>query len=230
MTPEPGATPEPSWSTGFNGADGSSGVGGPRGAAGPGNVPTASTWSKWTLRLLIYGGAIAGITLVVAAALTETPTWYWWLGSPLAVVCGGLASMGIRFRLRHRTLEERRQALAELAARKETLGEPLERSTLAHRETKHKKRVLRTGVDADAVITFLADGKRGDDFKRLVYLELDVTIPGSAPYPVKTGEYLTAASTGSVAPGRRLRVKVLPDEPQRVAVDWERSLRLEPDR
>ncbi len=60
-----------------------------------------------------------------------------------------------------------------------------------------------------------------------MHLELDVTVPGSATYQVKTGEYLTAASTGSVAPGRRLRVNVLPDDPQRVAVDWERSLRLE---
>lgn len=192
----------------------------------PSAVPTASTWSKWTLRTLIYGGAIAGIALVVTAALTDTPAWYWWVGAPLAVVCGGFAWMGIRFRLRHRTPEERQQALAELAGRRETLGEPLERSSLAHGETKHKKRVLRDGIDAEAVITFLADGKRGDDFERLVYLELDVTLPGAVTYQVKTGEYLTAASTGSVAPGRRLRVKVLPDEPQRVAVDWERSLRL----
>lgn len=193
----------------------------------PSAAPTPSSWSKWTLRMLVYGGAVAGIALVVAAALTDAPTWYWWLGVPLAVVFGALASMGIRFRLRHRTPEERQRVLTEIAERKEALAEPLERSTLAHRETKHKKHVLRSGIDADAVITFLADGKRGDDLERLVYLELDVTVPGAAPYSVQTGEYLTAASTGSVAPGRRLRVKVLPDDPQRVAVDWERSLRLE---
>ncbi|MPZ00315.1 MAG: hypothetical protein GEU97_20490 [Actinophytocola sp.] len=194
----------------------------------PGTVPTPSTWSTWTLRTLIYGGAVAGIGLIVAAVTTDdAPTWWWWTGVPLAVVCGGLVSMWLRFRLRHRSPEERHQALAELAERKATVGAPLERSTFAHRETKHKKHVLRSGIDAEAVVTFLADGKRGTEFEHLVYLELDVTVPGSATYQVRTGEYLTAASTGTVAPGRTLRVKVLPEEPQRVAVDWERSLRLE---
>jgi hypothetical protein len=33
-------------------------------------------------------------------------------------------------------------------------------------------------------------------------------------------------SSGSIAPGWELVVKVDPKDPQRVAVDWERSLRL----
>ena len=99
---------------------------------------------------------------------------------------------------------------------------------LAGREAKArvKRDVLRRGFDATAIVTFLADGGRGNEFHQLVYLELEVFVDGRPPYGVRTGEYLTAASAGSVAPGRELVVKVDPQDAQRVAVDWERSLRL----
>ncbi|MFW6092083.1 MAG: hypothetical protein ACODAF_09370, partial [Actinomycetota bacterium] len=118
------------------------------------------------------------------------------------------------------------QYFERLTAQREEMGRPLDRAGLAHRATKHKKAVLRSGTDATAVVTFLADGHRANEYRHLVYLELEVHPPDQTPYHVKTGEYLNAASAGSVAPGKELRVKVDPDDPQRVAVDWERSLRL----
>jgi hypothetical protein len=182
--------------------------------------------STWTLRVVVYGGAVAGLALVVAAATSEDPpSWWWWVGAPLALICGALASVWIRFRLRYRSPEARERALGRIAARKDTVGTPLERSRLAHRATRHKKAVLRSGVDATAVVRFLADGHRANEFRHLVYLELDVTVPGRDPYPVKTGEFLNPASAGSVSPGRKLHLKVDPQDPDRVAVDWERSLR-----
>lgn len=183
--------------------------------------------SKWSWRVAIYGGAVAGLVLVVTAVLADNPRG-WWLpvGIPLAVIGGGLASIGIRFRLRYRTAQQREQYFERLTAKREEMGRPLDRARLAHRATKHKKAVLRSGTDATAVVTFLADGHRANEYRHLVYLELEVHPPDQAPYHVKTGEYLNAASAGSVAPGKELRVKVDPDDPQRVAVDWERSLRL----
>lgn len=81
-------------------------------------------------------------------------------------------------------------------------------------------------MPATAVVPFLASANRASQFRHLVYLELEVTRPDGPPYLVKTGEYLDASSAGSVTPGRVLHVKVDSVDPDRVAVDWERSLRL----
>jgi hypothetical protein len=183
--------------------------------------------STWIVRVVVFGGAVAGLALVVAAiVVTDEPIWWWLAGVPLAAFFGAAAAFWIVFRLRHRSPEERKRALDDLTARQEASNQPLERSRLAHKATKHKKAVLRSGTGATAVVRFLADGHRANEFKQLVYVELEVTAPGRRPYVVKTGEYLDAASTGSMAPGRTLRVKVDPQNPQRVAVDWESSLRL----
>lgn len=184
--------------------------------------------SKWTLRLVVCGGLLAGLVMVVAAARADDPPqWWWWVGIPLTLVCGLLVAVWIRFRLRFPSKEARLQYLAQLEERRQVLGEPLDRSRVASRATRHKKAVLRGGVDASAVITFLADGHRANEYQQLVYLELQVTPPdGGEPYQVRTGEFLNAASAGSVTPGRQLWVKVDPADPHRVAVDWDRSLRL----
>lgn len=179
-------------------------------------------------RLVLALGATSGAALVVAAALwPDAPAWLWWVGLPLLVLDGGLLLVGLSFRARHRTPEARRAALDDLRDRQQALG--ADRSTLAHRATKHHDRTLRDGVDATAVVTFVADGGRASQFRQLVYLELEVTVGGRPPYAVRTGEYLTAASSGTVRPGAALTVKVDRDDPQRVAVDWERSLRLGPE-
>jgi hypothetical protein len=190
-------------------------------------VAEPSRWSTWTLRVVVYGGALAGVGLLVTAARSEDPPGWWWAaGIPLTAVCGTLAGIWIFFRLRYRSREQRQQAFELIEQRRDSTGLPLQRSRLAHRATKHKRAVLRSGTDATAVVTFLADGRRANEYRQLVYLELDVQLPdGRSPYQVRTGEYLNAASAGSVSPGRELRVKVDPADPQRVAVDWERSLR-----
>ena len=177
--------------------------------------------------MIVCGGAVGGVGLLVAAGVADDPPVWWWVaGVPLAVGFGALALAWIRFRLRYRSPEERQRALEALESRRKATNRPLERSRIAHRATKHKSAVLRSGVDGRAVVTFLADGHRANERRQLVYLELEVTVAGSPPYEVKTGEYLNAASAGSVSPGRELLVKVDPHDPGRVAVDWERSLRL----
>jgi hypothetical protein len=191
-------------------------------------VEEPSRTSKWTLRVVVYGGFVGGVGLVAAAVWADDPArWWWWVGIPLVVLFGPLAAVWVGMRLRYRSKEEREAYFAQLEGRRKEVGRPLDRSRLAYRATRHKKAVLRSGVDATAVVTFLADGLRANEFQQLAYLELEVTPPGGGePYQVQTGEFLTAASAGSVSPGSDLWVKVDPADPQRVAVDWEQTLRL----
>lgn len=201
----------------------------------PSDVPQSTVWLS---RLVFFGGLAIGIGLLAVAFTSDAPSvalWVW--GGVLTAFFGYHVATAVVFRLRNPTPEARAAARAELLARRDALldesgrGEP-GRGALAHKATKGrgKSTVLRDGVPGTAVITFIADGHRGNEFTHLVYLELDVSVGGAPPYAVRTGEYLTAASTGTVTPGRELVVKVDPTDPQRVAVDWEESLRLRPEK
>lgn len=94
------------------------------------------------------------------------------------------------------------------------------------KKARHKKPILAKGIDGTAIIVSLAAGGRANEFHSLVLMELEVHVPGRSPYEVDTAEYVTAAGAGSLAPGNELVVKVDPDDPQKVAVDWDTSLRL----
>lgn len=174
--------------------------------------------------------------LGAAARTDDPPVVLWILGIPLTLFFGYMLLRAIIFRLMHPDPEDRRRRRDQFLHERErirnerrSLDNPVNRSSLAYRATKHRKEILRCGVDGTALVTFIADGGRGNDVEQLVYLELEVSVAGGAPYEVRTGEFLTAASSGSVAPGRRLAVKVHPTDRLRVAVDWERSLRLRRD-
>jgi len=182
---------------------------------------------KIVVRTILVLGFVLGLALLAAAVTSEAPPTWWWVAGVLSTLVGGsFVEEWLRFRLRYRTPEARREYLERFleGASQQEPG----RARLAHQAIKHKKAVLRSGIDGTAVVTFLADGHRGNEVQHLLYLEFDVRIGDGAPYPVRTGEYLTAASSGTVCPGRELAVKVDPQNPQHVAVDWERSLRLRP--
>lgn len=151
----------------------------------------------------------------------------WMIGIPLVGVFGYMLGFAIVFRLRHRS-PEARAAYRERMLDTGPGANPHARTFVARKaiKEKDKNRVLRDGVDGTAVVTFIADGHMQSGFGHLVYLELDVTVGAGPGYQVRTGEYLTPVTSGTVAPGRRLSVKVHPNDPQQVAVDWERSLRL----
>lgn len=200
-------------------------------AAVPSDVPQSTVWMS---RLIFFGGLALGIGLLALAVVSENPPAALWVfGGLLTAFFGYTVATAVAFRLRNPTPEARAAARAEIMARRDALrGDAAEsgpsRGSIANRASKGKAAVLRDGVPGTALITFIADGGRGNDMTQLVYLELDVSVDGAPPYPVRTGEYLTAASTGSVAPGRELRVKVDRTDPHRVAVDWEQTLRLRP--
>lgn len=186
--------------------------------------------TKWKVRILAFGGLLLGLVLLASAtrAGRDDAIGLYLIGIPITGLCGYMIVSALIFRFRYTTPEARAEQRAKLLDT--SPGNPhaaAARSYFADRATRGKDEVLCSGVDGTAVVTFLADGHRGNEFKHLVYLELDVTVGDADTYQVRTGEYLTAASSGSVSPGRKLIVKVDPKDPQRVAVDWEWSLRLD---
>lgn len=101
-----------------------------------------------------------------------------------------------------------------------------DRMKFAKQSTKYKREVLQTGVEGRAVITAIGDLRVGNEFEHLLHLELDVTLGAQPPYAVSTGENVGSGAIGSVAVGRQLVVRVDRADSQRVAVDWDESLRL----
>jgi hypothetical protein len=146
---------------------------------------------------------------------------------PIAVVVVAIVMMSVVallfafrywFRRTH-TPEERTALAADFQVRHD-------RIKFAKGSTKYKREVLRTGVEGRAVITAIGDLGVGNEFRHLIYLELEVSLGAAAPYDVRTGEDVGAAAIGSVAVGRDLVVRVDQTDRERVAVDWDQSLRL----
>ena len=169
------------------------------------------------IAILLVGVMAFGL---VAAKIAGAP-----IPSAAVVVAAVLASIvGIMFALRYwfrrtHTPEQRAALAADFQARHDRIKS-------AKQSTKYKREVLRTGVEGRALITAIGDLGVGNEFEHLVHLELEVTLGAGAPYDVSTGENVSAAAIGSVAVGRELVVRVDQTDRQRVAVDWEQSLRL----
>ena len=58
----------------------------------------------------------------------------------------------------------------------------------------------------------------------LAYLELDVSAHGATPRRVRTGNWVARGTLAALVPGTTLDVRVDPADPDRVAVDWARTL------
>lgn len=181
--------------------------------------------TKWAFRFLIWAGLLAGIALLVVSAISgDAPIWQWILGVVLVVATAPILVSVIRLKMLPE--HEREAKLAAMRATQAGTQAIVDRGDLAYKATKYKKDVLRSGVDGTATINALAEGGRANEYRTLVYLELMVSVPGTEPYEVKTGEFITPVSAGSVAPGRELVVKVDPADGSRVAVDWDESLKV----
>jgi len=191
-------------------------------------VPTAVPRSTvWTARLVFFGGLAVGVGLLVwAVASPAPPVGLWVAGGAITAFFGYHVATAVAFRLRYRTPEERDAARERLVMGADGHAREEARGLLAKQATRYTTEVLRTGRPAAAVVTFAADGHRDDDARRLVYLELDVSAHGSRPRRVRTGDYVAPATLAALVPGATLEVKVDPADPDRVAVDWARTLPL----
>jgi hypothetical protein len=175
--------------------------------------------------VILYGAAIGGVGLIsVGLAGDETEMVMVVIGALLLLV--SIPLIIVRTRMGSLSPEERQARLGAMTERLEAAQEPGARLRSGHKEAKRKKPILAKGVDGTAIIQSLTFGGRANTYHSLVLMELEVHVPGGEPYEVDTGEYVTAAGQGSLAPGNELVVKVDPDDPQKVAVDWDASLRL----
>ncbi|HYH58843.1 MAG TPA: SHOCT domain-containing protein [Thermoleophilaceae bacterium] len=81
-----------------------------------------------------------------------------------------------------------------------------------------EKEVLKDGVVAKAVVKGFAEPVPGDKFA--MHIPLEIHPPNGAPYPV---DYVfpTTRMKAAITVGMEIPVKVLPDQPERVAVQWD---------
>jgi uncharacterized protein YukE len=81
-----------------------------------------------------------------------------------------------------------------------------------------EKEVLERGVPAKAVVKGFAEPVQGDRFAMRIPLEIHP--PQGAPYQI---DYVfpTARMKAAMTAGMEIPVKILPDQPERVAVQWD---------
>lgn len=175
--------------------------------------------------MIFFGGLAVGLGLLGWAAMSaEPPVWAWVVGGLLTAFFGYHVATAVAFRLRYRTPEEREAARERLLMGPDGHAREEARGILAKQATTFTAEVLRIGRPATGVVVFAADGHREDDARKLAYLELDVSAHGATPHRVRTGDWVAPATLRALVPGVTLEVRVDPADPDRVAVDWPRSL------
>lgn len=183
---------------------------------------------KRKTQIVVFGGFLLGLALFIAPLTIRGASFALWIPAVLLVgIFGYMIGWGLWFRLTHPSRQERERYREQMLAG-EHGNRQAARGFFADRATRDKAAVLRTGVDGLGVVTLIADGRIRRGHRDLVYLELDVTLADGPVYQVRTGEYLSAAAAGTVRPGATLYLKVDPADQLRVAVDWDRCLRLPP--
>lgn len=182
--------------------------------------------ARYAARTLALIGFLAGVAVLAhTAALSDPPTWLWWSGAALVLSCGMLTGVWVSLYFRYPDPVKRRAYVEEFRARQTAASSAAEQKKADWwAATTRAKAVLRSGVDGRAVVTQVRDGDVASELQQLVHLELEVTVGDGPAYRVSTGEFLSATSAGSVRVGARLPVKVDPEDPRRVAVDWDRAL------
>jgi hypothetical protein len=81
-----------------------------------------------------------------------------------------------------------------------------------------EKEVLKDGVAAKAVVKGFAEPVPGEKFA--MHIPLEIHPPNGEPYQI---DYVfpTARMKAAITVGMEIPVKVLPDQPERVAVQWD---------
>jgi hypothetical protein len=87
------------------------------------------------------------------------------------------------------------------------------------------ERILRMGLPAELVIVANAPlGVRNYLGHDVHLFTLTVSVPGQAPYQVQIGNPAPAAALPLLYPGSKVPGKVMPGEPNSVAIDWDTAL------
>lgn len=83
-----------------------------------------------------------------------------------------------------------------------------------------KADVMEKGVAGTAVIESMRETGTTINDNPFPEFELAVTVPGKPPYTAKVEQILPRLMLGQVRPGMTVAVKVMPDDPQTVGIDW----------
>lgn len=83
--------------------------------------------------------------------------------------------------------------------------------------------VATTGVDATAMIVAVRQARQMINYQPTVELDLLVQREGQLPYPVTVMQVLPQIHLAKAQPRNRVSVKVDPDNPATLWVDWDRS-------
>jgi hypothetical protein len=88
-----------------------------------------------------------------------------------------------------------------------------------------RKKVLATGVGGRALIVGVAPtGTVINEINYVVKFQLRVEVPNRAPYDVETKETVPITSMGAIVPGTVVAVKVDPNDPTAVFIDWAQGI------
>lgn len=180
---------------------------------------------KIAVRVVLYAlTAFAAYLLVDAIVADDAPAGQWIFSIIVLVVM--VPMIIAAWRLRLMTPEDRAARVERLESRRDRFAAASTAGLSKQAKRGTKQRILSEGVPATARIIGIRDGQQASTFSTLVGIELEVRLPGRDPYVTETGESVSRAAIGIVAPGRELSVRVLPDDDSSVAVDWDASMRL----
>lgn len=87
------------------------------------------------------------------------------------------------------------------------------------------ERILATGTPAELVLVSNAPlGVKNYQGHELHLFTMTVTVPGQPPYQVQVGNPVPANALPLLYPGSKVPGKVMPGEPNSVAIDWDTAL------
>jgi hypothetical protein len=79
-----------------------------------------------------------------------------------------------------------------------------------------------TGIDATATIVAVRQGSAMVNFQPMLELDLTVLPEEGLPYPVTVKQVTPQIHLGVAQPGMSVHVKIAPDDPSSVWIDWTR--------
>jgi hypothetical protein len=85
-----------------------------------------------------------------------------------------------------------------------------------------KRRIEQTGTPGEARILGLGQTGMMINNNPVVEFDLEVTLPGTAPYRTTTRATVPIIALARVTPGAQLPIKADPSEPSEIVVDWDR--------
>ncbi|MBM3672839.1 MAG: hypothetical protein FJW86_11760 [Actinobacteria bacterium] len=89
-------------------------------------------------------------------------------------------------------------------------------------EMMRQQELLTTGMPGTATVKGLQDTGQIVNFNPQVVLDLEVTIEGKGAYPVQFSTTIPQVHIPMVQPGNTIGVRVDPNDPSSVAIDWAR--------